>query len=47
KPSIPWPLYSKEEPRIKLLGPGIVTGENGIGPHKNNCDFLRPFITTV
>ncbi|CAL1262225.1 unnamed protein product [Larinioides sclopetarius] len=47
KPSIPWPLYSKEVPLIKLLGPRIVTGENGIGPHRDNCDFFRPFYTSL
>lgn len=43
KPNIPWPLYSREKPLFKYIGPNDVTGKNGLGPHKQNCDFMRPY----
>ncbi|KAG8195663.1 hypothetical protein JTE90_003808 [Oedothorax gibbosus] len=43
KPSISWPSYNKESHRFKILGPDIVTGTIGFnGPHKANCEFLKP-----
>ncbi|KAG8195662.1 hypothetical protein JTE90_003807 [Oedothorax gibbosus] len=44
QPNIPWPLYDTKNRAFKILGPEVVTGENGKnGPHKENCEFLKPY----
>ncbi|KFM73379.1 Acetylcholinesterase, partial [Stegodyphus mimosarum] len=41
KPTDFWPLYSKDNPRFKYLS--LDQKETGSGPHRNNCDFFRPY----
>uniref|UniRef100_T1E1P0 Carboxylic ester hydrolase n=1 Tax=Cupiennius salei TaxID=6928 RepID=T1E1P0_CUPSA len=41
KPVEQWPLYSKEIPVFVYVG--VETEAHGTGPHKDNCDFFRPY----
>ncbi|GFT29192.1 acetylcholinesterase-1 [Nephila pilipes] len=45
KPSADWPLFSRESPIFKYLGPGNSVDINGSGPHQSECEFYRPFFT--
>ncbi|GFR31068.1 acetylcholinesterase, partial [Trichonephila clavata] len=42
KPMDSWPLYSKENPTF-LYYNTAENQEEGMGPHKDNCDFFRPY----
>ncbi|CAL1262222.1 unnamed protein product [Larinioides sclopetarius] len=43
KPDISWPEFSKENPHVKVLGPGLNDFENQTGFHRENCNFFRHY----
>ncbi|GBN85356.1 Acetylcholinesterase-1 [Araneus ventricosus] len=42
KPDDAWPLYSREHPVFRYLGNRNSSKKYGLGPHKQNCDLIRP-----